>query len=621
MGKHISNILRTHGLIILGLVVVASLVYAPSLRHEFLFNWDDSQYVVDNEVVKGFSPDHLRAAFSRYFVGNYAPLQIVSYMFDYTLWGVKPAGFILTNILLHALNGILFYFLLFRMTGDRLWSSIAAFIFLFHPLQVESVAWISQRKNVLSMFFFLISFHAYYDYLSHEFRSLRAYALSLITFFMALLTKSVAIVMPLALVLLEGSAFHEKRGEKHRSILPFILVAALFAAIAIVSQSNDSIEGLWGYQTGSPLNTFYTMLPVFARYLALFFWPEGLSAIYAPTIKTGIDTEIVLAAMLMLMLVAAGVCLYRRRRDLFFWFALFFVGFLPVSQIIPMCTLMNDRYYYFPMLGMAALCGGIIASLGSSGRPFRRNLAVVPVLFALVTLPFLSWQRTAVWQDAISLWSDVTLKDSDGAYGGYASFAQDALAAACFQKGKMLQNAGRDDDALAYYQKALSADPFLPGALNNIGVLLMKRGNYRQSRVYLVRVTKRFPRYFSGFVNLGNNYAATGDFINAETAYRKALKLWPQSAVVLSSLGNLYLVKKQYGDARRFLEKAKETGFKDANLEYDLARLYAQIGDHAAALRLPEKSPGSGFSNVSDTSKHSGPNLLRPHAFFRYIVE
>jgi 4-amino-4-deoxy-L-arabinose transferase-like glycosyltransferase len=168
MEKTIIEKIRPHLLPVIVLSCLTFVVYANTLGHDFLLNWDDRLYVVDNETIQGITGEHLKDAFTRFYIGNYAPLHIISYMIDYTLWGMRPSGYILSNVLIHAVNGILFYLLLFRMNRRRALGFIAAFIFLLHPVQVESVSWISQRKNLLAMFFFLLSFHLYISYRTAE---------------------------------------------------------------------------------------------------------------------------------------------------------------------------------------------------------------------------------------------------------------------------------------------------------------------------------------------------------------------------------------------------------------------------------------------------------------------
>ncbi|HEY5976088.1 MAG TPA: hypothetical protein VIU41_15245, partial [Geobacteraceae bacterium] len=330
------------------LLVATWLVYGQALGHGFLSTWDDPRYVTGNEAIRGVSLDHLRLAFTSYYMGNYAPLQIVSYMVDYTLWGLRAGGFIFTNILLHTMAGLLYFRLLLNLGLGRLGAWAAAGLFLLHPVQVESVAWISQRKNLLAMVFFLLALHAW-----HRYRQAggRWYLLCLVAFLAALLSKSVTVVLPLVLALFDLCLLPAARRQRWLlDKLPFLAVAGLAGLLAYYSQSAEFQGGRMGYLNDSPWQQLLTMLPVFVRYLGLLVWPSRLSAIYQPPLKTAMDGEVVASALLLGLFVLAGWLLWRRRRDSFFWYALFFVGLLPVSHLVPLTTLMNDRYLYFPML-------------------------------------------------------------------------------------------------------------------------------------------------------------------------------------------------------------------------------------------------------------------------------
>ena len=150
------------------LLLAAFALYSKALGQDFLGNWDDPVYVTANPDIMGFTLENIWHAFTREYVSNYAPLHIISYIPDYALWGFNAFGYKLTNILLHALNAILFYALLARITSRRRFALAAAAVFLCHPVQVESVVWISQRKNLLAMFFFLLSFLTYLSWKEHR---------------------------------------------------------------------------------------------------------------------------------------------------------------------------------------------------------------------------------------------------------------------------------------------------------------------------------------------------------------------------------------------------------------------------------------------------------------------
>jgi hypothetical protein len=527
---------------LLALSISSIAIYGTAIGHQFLINWDDLQYVVENPAIKGLTFEHVRWAFTNYYVGNYAPLHLVSYMIDYEIWGLRPSGFIFTNILLHTLNGLLFYLLLRRGSGEKAWVFLASLIFLLHPVQVESVVWVSQRKNVLAMFFLLVSFHCYASYRQTDARhGGRFYALSLAAFTLAVLSKSVAIVLPLALILYDGCG-PEKWGIKGalRDKIPFVLIAVAFGIAAIQSQSAQfEGGGRTSYNGGSPHATFLTMLPVMVHYLRLVIWPAHLSAFYDLPIKTGVDAEVAVSAFLLLLLAVVGVVLYRRRRDLFFWFALFFVGLIPVSQIIPIVTLMNDRYLYFPMLGASAILGFALmrdvawAEIRASRKQMLTAGFSLLVIGACVGTTV---QRIGVWQNSYTLWDDTVKKSPN------VALVHDAF-------GEALMERGAVDDAIRQFQVALRLEPestarnlgpvarnAIANTYNNLGAAYGRKGMTDDAIPLFATAIRLNPGFGKAYFNLGNAFMQKGAVAQALQCFETAFRLNPDNPSIDANL-------------------------------------------------------------------------------------
>jgi protein O-mannosyl-transferase len=516
-------------------------VFSLALNHDFLINWDDSQYVVENPIAHGLTLENIKAAFSTEFVGNYAPIHIVSYMFDYELWGIHSFGFILINILLHAANGILFYLLLRRLSGEGPWILLASLVFLLHPVQVESVVWVSQRKNLLAMFFFLVGFHSYTLYKERqETPGLGFYWLSVAALALSLLSKSVAVVFPLVLVLFDVCY---RREHRFRSVLidkiPFILLAAAFAFMAIQSHSVQVQGGGTSYHGGNSYTTLLTMLPVFIRYLLLVVWPANLSAFYDPPIKTHFDTEVLLAACLLGLLACAGAILYRKRADLFFWLVLFGVALLPVSQIVPIVTLMNDRYLYFPMLGAAALLASAVLGDVTWDRLIHSIKYMPAFLVSLLIIGACigaTLHRIPVWQDSYTLWGDAAVKVPNV-----------PLVHDCFGEG--LLERGRVDEAIREFKKAQSLQPNGPietldtgvrnaraNTCNNIGAAYGMKGMADEAIDQFTLAIQMNPMFDRAYFNLGNALMHKGLIIQALQSFERAVQLNPGNSSFQANL-------------------------------------------------------------------------------------
>lgn len=510
-------------------------IFWPALGHKFLINWDDSQYVVSNSIVHGLTFENIKAVFATPLIGNYAPVHLMSYMFDYEIWGLRPSGFIFTNILLHSLNGVLFYLLLIRLSGRRVWVFFASLIFLLHPVQVESVIWISQRKNVLAMFFFLIAFYSYIVYKERtDAARMRFYLLSLLAFALALLSKSVTVVLPLVLLLFDV-CLHDKDDLKKLIIekLPFILLAAIAGLAALKSQSvQGQGGGITTYHGGSPYATFLTMLPVLIRYVKMVVWPANLSAFYDPSIKTRPDAEVVWAAFMLAIICVAGIVLYRKNRLLFFGFALFFAGLLPVLQIIPIVTLINDRYLYFPMLGAAVLLSSAVwseAGWTELIQAKKNTVMSIACVLAVGACAILAVQRIGVWQDAYTLWDDAVKKAPN------IALTHDCL-------GEGLLERGQIDEAIEEFNIALKLEPNLPeealspgsrlaasNTHNNLGAAYGLKGmtdNAIEQFSIAVRLNSGFDR---AYFNLGNALMHKGLAGEALRCFETAVRLNPRN--------------------------------------------------------------------------------------------
>jgi Flp pilus assembly protein TadD len=599
------------GFAILLLIVISGITFGRILTHEFLIDWDDQLYVVDNPVIRGFSTNNLKAAFSTYFVGNYAPMQIMSYMLDYTLWGMNPSGFLFQNLALHTLCGISFYLLLLKHGIRNSIAFTAAILFLVHPVQVETVAWISQRKNLLAMFFFLTAFHWYLRFKKGSDHRNLSYIGVFVFFILAMLAKSVAVILPLVLILHDLCIGGEK--DWRRIILdklPLLAAAAGCAFVAILSQGVEYAGGIRqaGYHGGSPWTTFLTMLPVFMAYMRIVIFPVGLSAVYDPAIKTGVDASVIAAVIVMAISIYGLFLLWHRRRDLFFFGCLLWVGLLPVAQIVPLITLMNDRYLYFPMLGIAPLVAEGGAKICCSINLSLRKIVTGIQILLLITLMVLSWQRSNVWNDSMTLWQDTYNKTPNNE-------------TVCFSIGVAYQRKGLLTEALHYYEQAISLGPASRDLLHNISMLYLSNNNLAVGWKYVRELVARFPQYDEGYTLLGDYYLKNGDLESAEQAYRRGLELNPQQGNALAMVGMINLRLQRLDIAREFLLRAESVGFDSAELRYSMAALAVKTGDSREALLQLERAFLLGFNRRQALAADPDFVPLHSNPGFRHFLQ
>lgn len=616
--RHISDsdgIVRRHAPYLLIIFLLTMAIYGRTLSFDFLTNWDDPDYITQNQAIRGFSFQHMVLAFTHPYVGNIAPIQIISYMFDHLLWGMNPTGFRLTNVLLHACNAMLLYSLTTRITGMRAAGLIAGIIFVSHPVQVETVAWLSQRKTLLSMLFFLISFLLYIRSQQQVQHRRTIFILAIGSFIAALLSKSTAVVLPLCLAAYEATVAGNPPGKGlWKRLLPFIVAAIAMSLLTIYVQSAEMGGGRVPYHGGSPWATFLTMIPVLLRYLRMLIFPFELSALYILPIKTVPDMEVLLAIVLLGAIFALIIASYRRFRPLGFWSALFFIPLLPVSQIIPLVTLINDRYLYFPMLGAAGLAGHAATILYNRAPPDRTWLVYGVVACSVLFFSITSFQRTAVWQDSVTLWSDTVRKTppSKDIMGLLAASYKDV---------------GRTAEAVEIYRNLFSSvgefvEPrYEQAALRDAGMVYMEIGSFAEAEKLLLQLTKKFPKNPAGFTTIAACYSATGRQESAEAAYRQALKLAPDNPLALTGLATLFLDSKAPDKAAPLLDRVTAAGAEGPDIQVAMARIAAQTGNKNQALAHLEKAATLGLVNKSRLKLVPDFFLLADEPRFRKLTD
>lgn len=568
------------------LIAMTVVIYARTLGHEFQMSWDDNWYLVYNDSIRGFSWQNLKTIFSSIYQANYAPLQMLSYMLDYSLWGMNPGGFLATNIIFHTLNGLLLYRLLLSLHGERLFALVAAAFFLIHPLQVESVAWISCRKNVLSLFFFLLSWEAYRRYRETATgHGGRAYLVSLAAFVLSLLAKSTTLVLPLVLLVYDICFPSGERRLRLKDKIPYVLATIVFALISMRVQQADFQGGIRiPYHGGSPLATLYTMLPVFCLYLLRLVWPTGLSAIYAPPVHTSLNVTVVMASLVIAVVIWAGIHLFRYDRRLGFWFLFFWIGLIPFAQIVPILWLITDRYINVAIIGAAALTGAAAVylrnRLGSGGTQVLYGIITI----WLLTLAIVSSQRVGAWRDSLTLWSDAVTKTpaSAKAWGHY---------------GETLRISGQVDAARQAYERGLKLDPANPEVLAGLGVLYTEDGNLDNGFELLNKLVEVKPDHVTGWASLGTNYLKRGNYAEAEKSYKHAQSLQPEAWQVLALLGNLARVQGHLKQARVYYVQVESKLKENGEIAYHLACVESMAGNREAALVWLEKALQRGYGD------------------------
>jgi protein O-mannosyl-transferase len=545
------------------LLALATLALYNPVVHNGFTNLDDDFYVTHNpHVIAGLTWGTVKWAFTSYEAANWHPLTWLSHALDCQLFGLNPVGHHYVTVLLHATNAVLLFLLLESATGLT-WSSLmVAALFALHPVNVESVAWVAERKNVLSMMFFMLAMHAYGWYVRRG--GVKRYAVIASLFALGLMAKPEIITLPFVLLLWDYWPLHrigggsvlssqfadlgEKLAENAaapgapvpRSFsflllekIPLLLLAAGSGVITVLAQrSGDALRTLNG--EFSIRARIGNVVVSYVRYLGKAFWPQRLAALY-PHPGNALPTWEILASAALLLFLSALVLRWRNRRYLLVgWFWL--LGTLvPVVGIIQVgVQAMADRYAYLSYIGLFV---GVVWGIAEIARMRRIPAAwlAVPAVLVLATLGAVSRRQISYWHDSETLWRHAlnVTKDNYRAHDGLA---------------RALAKEGRSEDAIAEFKAAQNLRDYNASAVLDLGVYEQLHGHIREALEQYKRSVNASPDSKSravAFSCLGLAYLQMGDIDRARLSYAEALRQNPDNGAALVGSG---LVAERNGD-------------------------------------------------------------------------
>jgi len=517
---------QTIALLFLAALVLS--VYWQVRSHEFVY-FDDQLYVTDNRHVKqGLTPASVRWAFTNTETGHWHPLTWLSHMLDYELYRLNPAGHYGTNLIIHLLNVFILLIVLNKMTG-RFWPSyLVAALFALHPLNVESVAWVAERKNILSTTFWLMTMLCYWGYVRHP--GVTRYLMLIAVFALGLMTKPMLVTLPFVLLLLD---FWPLGRTDLKSIprqiviekIPLFMLALISAAMTVkAAQSVGTIADLAKVSLGDRLQNVALS---YALYIRKMFWPFDLAVFY-PFPKE-FSAFLVAAAVLSLAVVTTTAWLWRRRHPFLIVGLLWYIGTLvPVIGLLQVGAQgMADRYTYVPMIGLFIIIAWgtplLVDSLGfGSIRLFSGKFLPIATVSVLLALSVITWRQVGVWENNLSLFQHaltVTTENQKAHQGlglaWHARSRQD-LAVHHLQESLRIHNDPVTHNDLGYVYMAMGKYPeaekhfraFLidnqksAKAHNNLGAALAAQGRYQEAEIELTTALKLDPDYVAARHNL-----------------------------------------------------------------------------------------------------------------------
>lgn len=549
----------------MALVIITLIVYWGIWSASFA-DIDDNATVRDNaQVREGITPKNIKLAFSTNLLGNYIPLTMLSHMLDSEIYGMNAGGHHFTSLLIHILNALLLFIVLFKMTGAFWRSWAVAALFAIHPLHVESVAWISERKDVLCTLFWFLGLLAYSYFV--EKRTATRYSLILLAFILGLLSKAMIITFPFVLLLLDfwplerwnlfranstgeaGLSRFSGLGNLLLEKLPLFLLIPVFSAItwwtqriAIVPMESVPLKHRLANSTIS-----------YIEYLKDMFFPAGL-AVYYPYPMTGISMGIAAMCLIILLAVTAAVIFFGpvRKYAISGWF--WYLGTLvPVIGLVQIGAQSRaDRYTYVPLVGVFIIVVWLTGEIAGVSASLRKAVAALSAV-ALLLLMVLASRQAGYWRDSVTL-----------------------------------------------FEHTLSTTEENWFIHNNLGTVLYKQGKIAEAKPHFIEAVRINPRDLNSQLNLGASLVKEGSYAEAIEHYKKALVFKPDSAKLLDNLAQALVHENKLAEAIQYFRKAvdADSGNWDPhnNLGYALllsGDLDEAIGQYREAIRIKPDSTKS----------------------------
>ncbi|MGQ0827852.1 MAG: tetratricopeptide repeat protein [Bacteroidota bacterium] len=487
-------------LLLVVLIIVTAAIYFKSLNNQ-LTTWDDKNYITENKDIRSLHGDSInytiKETFSSYVMGNYHPLTMLTYCMEYAKYKLNPKPYHVTNLIIHLLNALLVFAFIWLLTQQQWVAFITALLFAIHPMHVESVAWVAERKDVLYSFFYLSALCTYLVYLKKEKGKWIWYTFIFLLFILGLLSKAMTVTLPIVLFAIDYFLDRKFTGKVILEKLPFIVVSFIFGYIAIEAQkSANAIDDISNYNFFDRiLFTSYGIITYLWKMIA----PINLSCFYDyPTKVNGMYPAIFYIAPIIILVLA--FLIYRSIRfgkDIVFGFGFFLITIVLVLQILPVGgAIIADRYTYLPYIGIFFILARWINNV-MENKLQRSKTLKIPVIVGFTVFSvlccYLTVQRCKIWNNSLVLWNDVIEKydASPKAYNG---------------RGDAYTIAKKYDKAVADLSRAIQLKSDYPEAYYNRGLAYYYLGKHEEAISDYTSAIQYNPKLAVAYYNRAGTY-------------------------------------------------------------------------------------------------------------------
>jgi tetratricopeptide (TPR) repeat protein len=579
------------------LVALTVVIYRPVQEHSFI-NYDDPDYVTANpHVMAGLTRPGIVWAFTSLHGEKtyWHPLTWLSHMLDCQVFGMDAGAHHIVNVGFHALNAIMLFLVLFRLTGATIRSALVAGLFALHPLQVDTVAWIAERKNLLSTLFFLLSLWAYTNHatrtrdapprgageparVNRPIRAFGDYAASLLCFALALTCKPSVVTLPFVMLLLDYWPLHRLRGDTWRRCLiekvPFLVLAVAASAATVIAHQR---LGLIASVEHAPLLTRLANAAMsYGRYLRNVFWPQDLAVFYPR--PAAWPLEQVVPVTLLLLAVSAFVLWQRNKQP---WLGVGWCWFL--GTLVPTIGLVQvgyqslaDRFVYVPLIGLFLALVWACAEL-SARLPWGRALGTALAVCALAACVTATGRQIPHWRNSETLFTH-TVAVTDANFVAHNNL------------GSELLRRGRLDQAIEQFQAAIQAKPGFAVAYYNLGNALELKGR-REEALEHYRIALRLNvREPDVYCNIGDSMVAARHFNEAVEVYQKAVQLAPDRVNARNNLALTLMLLGRHQEALTQIDEALRLAPENHEVHNNLGNIHAEQGNNEQAILCYQKA-------------------------------
>ena len=568
------------GLIILG--VVTFVAFYPSMGNGFV-NWDDVVYIMNNDMIKTLSFHNLAKMFSSFFMGNYHPVTILSFAVDYSLFNLNPQGYHVHNLLLHIIDAVLVYFVAWHLfRKNTLVAFIVSMLFAIHPMHVESVAWVSERKDLLYTLYFLLAMLSYIFYVRT--REKKYFYYTLACFLVSLLAKAQAVTLPVVLLLIDYLLARKTDAKMFMEKIPFFALSLLFGIIAILAQKADDSINPVGLSLVNSM--FYAQYSI-AVYLFKLLLPVNLTCLYEyPFTAAGeIPFYVYLSPVIVVMLFIIIWKTWKKSPETCFGLLFFLVVIFPVLQFLPVGkAIVAERYSYIPYIGLFLIIAVLFVKLRDRMKStvYKKTLDYLGA-GVILTLCLLTWNRTLVWADSVSLWTDVMQKNPK-------------CMSAYINRSYMYMQYKENEKAIKDCDEGLKIDSTQYKLYINRGTAYRNLAAYDLALTNFTAAILKNPKSYDTYLDRGILYTDRLNKIDSGISdFRYFLKFRPDDIHGNYNLSVAYYKKPNYDSSLFFSEKTLVLSPDYPDAHYMCAIAWAAKQDFVKAYEHGSKAQSLGF--------------------------